>query len=94
MEIADAMVSSGLRDKGYTFVNIDAGWIHQRRPNGSITVDRHLFPDGIAPLAAYMHSKGMKLGIYTSRGKTTCGGWDRPGSQGFEFLDAQQYADW
>jgi alpha-galactosidase len=75
-------------------VNIDAGWIKERLPNGSITVDRQLFPEGIAPVAAYIESKGMAMGIYTSRGKHTCGGWDRPGSEGYEFIDAKQYAEW
>ncbi len=92
--VCDAMVSSGLRDKGYRFINLDAGWEKNapRLENGSITVDSSLFPDGIAAVADYVHSKGMYLGIYTSRGKTTCGGWDRPGSEGYEYLDAAQCA--
>jgi hypothetical protein len=94
MAMCDAMVSSGLRDRGYKFINLDAGWIKARLPNGSITVDRNLFPDGMAPVAKYIQSKGMEMGIYTSRGKTTCGGWDRPGSEGYEFVDAKQYAEW
>ena len=92
MAVCDAMVSSGLRDKGYKFINLDAGWERNtpRLKNGSIVVNPDLFPDGLAPVADYLHSKGMELGIYTSRGKTTCGGWDRPGSEGYEDLDAAQ----
>ena len=93
MAIGDALVSSGLRDKGYQFVNMDGGWSgRERLRNGTITVDPNLFPAGIAPVASYLDSKGLKMGIYTSRGKTTCGGWDRPGSEGYEFLDAAQCA--
>jgi hypothetical protein len=91
MAVGDALVESGLRDKGYSFVNIDGGWSGRRRlPNGTITVDPNLFPAGIAPVASYLHSIGLDMGIYTSRGRTTCGGWDRPGSEGYELLDAAQ----
>jgi alpha-galactosidase len=91
-EVADAIVSSGLRDAGMRFLNLDDGWAVGRLPNGTIVPDPALFPDGIAPLAAYINGLGLSMGIYTARGSTTCMG--RPGSNNYEALDAQTYADW
>jgi alpha-galactosidase len=89
---ADIMVSSGMRDAGYVYVNIDDCWHGERDENGFIQPDPKRFPGGIKALADYVHSKGLKLGIYSDAGTKTCGGY--PGSQGYEYQDALQYARW
>ncbi|HEY5810925.1 MAG TPA: glycoside hydrolase family 27 protein, partial [Povalibacter sp.] len=91
-DTTDAMIASGMRDAGYVYVNIDDCWHGERDENGFIQADAKRFPSGIKALADYVHSKGMKLGIYSDAGATTCGG--HPGSQGHEFQDAIQYARW
>jgi alpha-galactosidase len=91
-ETADAMVSSGMRDAGYQFVNIDDCWQVSRDANGNIVADPTRFPAGIKALADYVHSKGLKVGIYTDAGTNTCEG--RPGSLNHEAQDAKTYADW
>lgn len=90
--IADAMVSSGLKDAGYTYVNIDDCWHGKRDADGFIQADPKHFPHGIKALADYVHSRGLKLGIYSDAGSETCAG--RPGSLGHEYQDALQYARW
>lgn len=90
--IADAMVESGLRDAGYTYINIDDCWHGQRDADGFIQVDSKKFPNGMKAVADYVHSKGLKLGIYSDAGTQTCGGM--PGSLGHEYQDAIQYARW
>jgi alpha-galactosidase len=87
---ADAMVASGMRDAGYVFVIIDDGWEGQRDSDGNIRSNQK-FPD-MQALAAYVHSKGLKLGIYSSPGPTTCAG--NPGSYGHEQQDANTFAKW
>lgn len=87
---ADAMVSSGMRDAGYIYVNIDDTWEGPRDAQGNITSNSK-FPD-MKALADYVHSKGLKLGIYSSPGPKTCGGY--PGSYGHEQQDANTYAKW
>jgi alpha-galactosidase len=89
---ADAMVASGMRDAGYQYVVIDDCWHGPRDANGFISADRQKFPSGIKALADYVHSKGLKFGIYSDAGRLTCGG--RPGSQGHEYQDALTYARW
>ena len=89
---ADALVVQGLSKLGYTYVNVDDCWAAGRHPNGTIYADPTTFPDGIKPVVEYVHSLGLKFGIYTDRGNLTCAG--RPGSKGFEDLDAQTYASW
>jgi alpha-galactosidase len=89
---ADAMVSSGMRDAGYVYVVVDDCWAGPRDSNGFITADSARFPSGIKQLADYVHSRGLKFGIYSDAGRLTCGG--RPGSQGHEFQDALIYAQW
>jgi len=89
---ADAMVSSGMRDAGYKYVVIDDCWHGKRDANGFIQADPQKFPSGIKALADYIHSKGLKFGIYSDAGRMTCG--KRPGSQGHEYQDAIQYARW
>ena len=91
-EIADAMVSSGLRDVGYTYINIDDCWHGQRDADGFIQPDPKHFPSGMKALADYVHARGLKLGIYSDAGTETCAG--RPGSLGHEYQDALQYARW
>jgi alpha-galactosidase len=89
---ADAMVASGMRDAGYQYVVIDDCWHGARDANGFITADPQKFPSGIKALADYVHSRGLKFGIYSDAGRLTCGG--RPGSQGHEYQDALTYARW
>ena len=90
--IADAMVESGLRDAGYTYINIDDCWHGERDKDGFIQVDANKFPHGMKYLADYLHGKGLKLGIYSDAGTATCG--SMPGSLGHEYQDALQYARW
>ena len=87
---ADAMVSSGMRAAGYIYVNIDDTWQGERDTAGVIHPNAR-FPD-MKALADYVHSKGLKLGIYSSPGPKTCAGFE--GSYGHEQQDAQTYADW
>ncbi len=87
---ADAMVSSGMRDAGYIYINIDDTWEGQRDAQGIIHTNEK-FPD-MKALADYVHSKGLKLGIYSSPGPKTCAGFE--GSYGHEEQDAQTYAQW
>ena len=91
-EMADAMVSSGMKDAGYVYINIDDCWHGQRDEKGFIHPDKKLFPSGMKALADYVHAKGLKLGIYSDAGNKTCAG--RPGSRGHEYQDAITYAGW
>ncbi len=91
-QTADAMVKSGMRDAGYQYVVIDDCWQVSRDKEGNIVADPARFPSGIKALADYVHSKGLKFGIYSDTGTKTCAG--RPGSRGYEFQDARQYAAW
>jgi len=91
-ETADAMASNGMKDAGYQYVIIDDCWQTGRDAEGNIIVDKEKFPGGIKAVADYVHSKGLKFGIYTDAGTETCGG--RPGSLGHEYQDALQYAKW
>jgi alpha-galactosidase len=88
--IADAMASNGMRDAGYLYVNIDDTWEGQRDASGNIQPNRK-FPD-MKALADYVHSKGLRLGIYSSPGPDTCEGYE--GSYGHEAQDARTYAAW
>mmetsp|Transcript_11176 Transcript_11176/g.20328 ORF Transcript_11176/g.20328 Transcript_11176/m.20328 type:complete len:427 (+) Transcript_11176:55-1335(+) len=91
---ADALVSNGLSKKGYTYVNLDDCWHadHRNKESGRLEAHPTRFPSGMAALADYVHSKGLKFGIYTDRGSKTCAG--RPGSLGYEKLDAETFASW
>jgi len=89
---ADAIVSSGLRDAGYVYVNLDDCWHGARDADGKIQPDPQRFPSGMKALGDYLHERGLKFGIYSDAGAQTCAG--RPGSQGYEFQDALQYAAW
>ncbi len=90
--IADQMVASGLKDAGYTYVNLDDCWHGERDTDGFIQPDPVRFPSGMKALADYVHSKGLKIGLYSDAGSATCGG--KPGSLGHEYQDALQYARW
>jgi alpha-galactosidase len=89
---ADAISANGMKDAGYEYVVIDDCWQTGRDSAGNIVADAVKFPSGIKALADYVHSKGLKFGIYTDAGTKTCAG--RPGSMGHEYQDAQQYANW
>lgn len=91
-DMADKLVELGLADAGYVYLNIDDCWHGERDKDGFIQVDSERFPSGMKALADYVHSKGLKLGIYSDAGCMTCAG--RPGSLGHEYQDALQYARW
>jgi len=88
--MADAMASNGMKDAGYIYINIDDTWEAGRDANGNITTNKK-FPD-MKGLADYVHSKGLKIGIYSSPGPNTCAGYE--GSFGHEDQDARTYAAW
>ena len=90
--MADALVKSGMKDAGYQYVVIDDCWQVSRDEVGNIVADAQRFPHGIKGLADYIHSIGLKFGIYSDAGSKTCAG--RPGSLGHEYQDARQYAAW
>ena len=91
-DMADAMVKEGLLDAGYIYLNMDDCWHGQRDADGFIQPDAKRFSSGIKALADYVHSKGLKFGIYSDAGRKTCAGM--PGSFGHEYQDAIQYARW
>ncbi len=88
--MADAMVSSGMKDAGYIYVNIDDTWEGTRDASGVLGTN-HKFPD-MKALADYVHSKGLKIGIYSAPGPRTCGSY--PASYGHEEQDAKMFAAW
>jgi alpha-galactosidase len=99
--IADAMVSSGMKDVGYQYVNLDDCWMDGRDSSGKLRWNTSKFPAGIPALADYVHGKGLKIGIYEVPGNTTCvgiyGGISPSvavGSLGHETTDAQTFASW
>ncbi|MEV0097209.1 NPCBM/NEW2 domain-containing protein [Streptomyces sp. NPDC050738] len=93
--IADIFVDKGLKAAGYQYVNLDDCWaLPQRDANGELVPDPVRFPNGIKAVADYVHSKGLKLGIYTSAGTKTCNSAGFPGGLGHEYSDARQFADW
>ena len=92
--MADRMVADGYKDAGYEYVNIDDCWSAKERDpqTNALVADPDRFPSGIKALADYVHSKGLKLGIYGDMGYQTCGGY--PGNKFFMELDAQTFASW
>lgn len=92
MEIADAYAELGLKESGYEYLVIDDCWQIDRDEEGNIVADKERFPSGIKALADYVHLKGLKFGLYSDAGRTTCAG--RPGSRGYEYQDARTYAKW
>jgi alpha-galactosidase len=92
MEIADAMVQTGMAKVGYQYIIIDDGWASGRDEEGNLIPDPKKFPGGMKTLADYIHGKGLKLGICADAGIKTCGGF--PGSRGYEYQDARNFARW
>ncbi|XP_045815161.1 alpha-galactosidase-like isoform X2 [Trifolium pratense] len=93
-ETADAMVSTGLADLGYQYINLDDCWGELNRDSkGNLVAKSSTFPSGIKALADYVHSKGLKLGIYSDAGNLTCSK-KMPGSLGYEDQDAKTFASW
>ncbi len=92
MEMADAMAVNGMKDAGYEYIVIDDCWQVARDSAGNIVPDPERFPSGMKYLADYIHEKGLKFGIYSCAGSRTCQG--KPGSRGYQFQDARQYAVW
>ncbi len=91
-EVADAMVTSGMKEAGYQYIVIDDCWQVSRDSLGFIVADPQRFPSGIKALADYIHAKGLKFGIYSCAGDKTCAG--RPAGRGHEYQDALTYARW
>ena len=91
-EMADAMVSSGMLEAGYKYLFIDDGWQGGRDNRNNIVADPDKFPSGIKALADYVHSKGLKLGIYSDAAQLTCAGYTA--SLNFEEQDAKTFAAW
>lgn len=93
-QTADAMVSTGLADLGYKYINLDDCWGELNRDSeGNLVPKASTFPHGIKALADYVHSKGLKLGIYSDSGTQTCSK-TMPGSLGHEEQDAKTFASW
>ncbi|WP_370065592.1 glycoside hydrolase family 27 protein [Mycobacterium sp. MAA66] len=93
--VIDAMVSSGLRDAGYRYVNLDAGWAApQRTPGGELQADPTKFPGGMADLAKYAHDHDMSLGLYASPFNEGCSAEPALAAVGHETQDAKDYAAW
>ena len=88
----DALVSSGLRDLGYNYMNLDDCWQKSRDANKTIVPDAEKFPNGIKVLADYAHNKSLKFGLYSDAGNYTC--QLRPGGYGYEDIDAKTYSEW
>ena len=91
METADAMVASGMKAAGYQYIVLDDGWMTKERDsNGNLVPDPKKFPHGMKTLINYVHSKGLKFGLYNCAGTKTCAGY--PGTRGYEYQDARFYA--
>ncbi|MCR5693564.1 MAG: glycoside hydrolase family 27 protein [Clostridia bacterium] len=92
-DTADKMVVSGLRDLGYEYLVIDDCWSERlRSPEGKLVPDPKKFPHGMKAVADYVHSKGLKFGMYSCCGALTCAGF--PSSFGHEYDDAASFAEW
>lgn len=94
-DVIDAMVSSGMRDAGYRYVNLDSGWAAPHcGSNGELQADPARFPHGIAAVARYAHDRGMLFGLYASPYNEGCSAQPALASVGHETTDAQEFADW
>jgi alpha-galactosidase len=92
-EVVETFIKDGFRDAGYTIIALDDGWhSHERDENGRLTPDPEKFPNGMKALGDFLHSNGLKFGIYSCAGTMTCAGY--PGSYGYEQIDAQTFAQW
>lgn len=93
METADTIVEKGYKDAGYEYIVVDDCWsLRDRDENGRLVADPEKFPHGMKYLSDYVHSKGLKFGMYSCAGIRTCG--DYPSSYGHEFTDAKTFAEW
>ncbi len=93
MDTADLFITLGLKDVGYDYLVLDDGWMAKERDvNGNMIADPEKFPNGMKSLVDYVHSKGLKFGLYSCAGSTTCAGF--PGSRGHEYQDARSFASW
>lgn len=91
--VVDAFIRDGLKDAGYNYIVLDDGWMAmERNAQGNLVPDPKKFPSGLKSLSDYIHSKGLKFGIYNCAGNKTCGGY--PGGRGHEYQDALMYASW
>lgn len=92
-DTADLMVEKGFLEKGYSYLVIDDCWsLRERDENGRLVADPEKFPHGMKAVADYVHSKGLKFGMYSCAGNLTCAGY--PGSFEHEFVDANTFAEW
>ncbi len=92
-QVADVFVEQGYKDAGYEYIVIDDCWsLRERDEQGRLVPDPAKFPSGMKALADYIHSKGLKFGMYSCAGTHTCAGY--PGSFEHEFQDAKQFAEW
>ncbi|MEU3508274.1 ricin-type beta-trefoil lectin domain protein [Streptomyces longwoodensis] len=93
--IVDTFISEDLKDAGYTYINLDDCWaLPSRDSSGNLVPDPVRFPNGIKTVADYVHSKGLKFGLYSSAGTKTCADNGFPGSLGHEKQDAALWASW
>ena len=91
-QIADVMASEGYRDAGYEYLVIDDCWSEKKRDrSGRLVPDPVKFPHGMKAVADYVHSKGLKFGMYSAAGVRTCAGY--PGSYDYEYIDAATFAE-
>ena len=91
--MVDTYVSSGMKGAGYQYFVLDDGWMAMERDkDGNLAADPKKFPNGMKEFADYVHSKGLKFGIYNCAGTKTCAGY--PGTRGYEYQDARLYASW
>lgn len=92
-EMADSLVASGMKDAGYEYIVIDDCWLSPERDAlGNLQADPKKFPHGMKAVGDYIHSKGLKFGMYNCAGTSTCAGL--PGTHGHEYQDALSYASW
>src|SRR4051812_40129281 len=88
MATADRLVASGMKDAGYVYLVLDDAWMAMERDSaGNLVADPQKFPHGMKPVADYVHSKGLKFGLYNCAGTKTCAGY--PGTRGYEYQDAR-----
>ncbi len=93
IESADALIELGYKDAGYEYIIIDDCWSQKERDeNGKLVPDPEKFPHGMKHIADYLHSKGLKFGMYSCAGIRTCA--DYPSSLGYEYVDAETFAEW
>ena len=93
METTDVFIEKGYKEAGYEYIVIDDCWaLKERDENGRLVPDPKKFPHGMKYIADYIHSKGLKFGMYSCAGVMTCAGY--PSSYGYEYVDAQTFAEW